>query len=128
MTRARQVCLAIPLLLALVSLAACAREPRNFREFVAQVEAMAVADRGPALERYVTAHRGTPLVENTTRLYFVVRDVDGVTPRVVGDFNQWGATPQGPDPSAGMLMRIAGTDWSWLEGAPTPTRASSTSC
>jgi enterochelin esterase-like enzyme len=117
MTRSRPLLPTVLLVSALASAAGCAREPRNVRELIAQVERMEVAERGPALQRYVEARGGTPIVENTTQLHFLVRDVDGVPPRVVGDFNQWGATPQGPDPKAGTPVRVAGTDWSWLEGS-----------
>jgi enterochelin esterase-like enzyme len=116
MIRARPVLL-VGLLSLSAAFAGCAREPRNFREFIEQVEQLDPTERGPTLQRYVEAHGGTPIVENTTKLYFLVRDVNGVTPRIVGDFNQWSATPQGPDPKGGTPTRVAGTDWSWLEGS-----------
>jgi enterochelin esterase family protein len=47
---------------------------------------------------------------------FFARDQDGKTPRIVGDFNGWAATPQGYDASIGRPVRIDGTPWSYLEG------------
>ena len=44
-----------------------------------------------------------------------MQDVDGRTPRIVGDFNSWATTPQGYDANAGTPTRIEGTPWSYLE-------------
>ena len=65
--------------------------------------------------RYVEAHGGTPLIENQSRAIFLVQDQGGVTPRVVGDFNNWAAAANGQDPAVGVATRIDGTDWSYLE-------------
>ncbi|MEZ5289421.1 MAG: alpha/beta hydrolase-fold protein, partial [Vicinamibacterales bacterium] len=94
-------------------------EPRSFRELVRTVERVAEDERGTAIEAYIRAHGGTPLVENQSRVIFPVRDRDGVTPRIVGDFNNWAAGPggQGQDPAAGTPTRIPGTDWSYLEAS-----------
>ena len=97
--------------------AGCAGEPQSVRTLLKQVDAMSdPAAKSAAVERYIDAHGGTPLVEQNTRLTFFVQDVDGKTPRIVGDFNNWATTPQGYDAKAGTPTRIAGTSWSYLEG------------
>lgn len=107
----------VPIGLVLLLAAGCAREPRNWADFVKQLQGMDPADRSAAVEGYLAARGGTPLVENQSRLIFVVQDVDGATPRIVGDFNAWASTPQGYDASIGKPTRIDGTAWSYLEGA-----------
>ena len=98
--------------------AGCASEPTTVRALLKQVDGMAdPAARSAAIERYVDTHGGTPIVEQNTRLTFFVQDVDGKTPRIVGDFNNWATTPQGYDPRAGTPSRVEGTTWSYLEGA-----------
>jgi enterochelin esterase family protein len=79
------------------------------------VENLPPAERGPAVQRYITARGGTPLVEQQSRLILPVQDVNGATPRIVGDFNRWAATPAGYDATVGTTTRIEGTDWSYLE-------------
>ena len=95
----------------------CAAEPRNFKDLLKQLERMESADRAAAVMRYVEAHGGTPLVENQSRAIFLVQDQGGVTPRVVGDFNNWAAGANGQDPTIGVPTRIDGTDWSYLESS-----------
>jgi len=95
----------------------CAGEPRNFKDLLKQLERMESADRAAAVTRYVEAHGGTPLVENQSRAIFLVQDQGGVTPRVVGDFNNWAAGANGQDPTIGVPTRIDGTDWSYLESS-----------
>ena len=118
---------------------ACALEPRNWADFTRQLRSMDPADRSAAVERYLAAHGGTPLVENQSRLIFVVQDVNGITPRIVDDFNAWAlrlgsgqalrqdsgqalrqgsgpaSTPPGADAPIGTPTRIDGTAWSYLE-------------
>jgi len=72
--------------------------------------------REAAIEKFIADRGGTPIIENQTRLIFFARDVNGATPRVVGDFNAWAATPQGYDAAIGRMTRIDGTNWSYLEG------------
>lgn len=111
------------LVLVLLS-AGCAREPRNWAEFNRQLPGMAPDERPAAVERYLTAHGGSPIVENQTRLIFLAQDVNGAAPRIVGDFNAWAArpgsgqasTPQESDAAVGTMTRIDGTSWSFLEG------------
>jgi enterochelin esterase-like enzyme len=95
----------------------CAGEPRSFKDLLKQLERVESADRAAVLLRYVEAHGGTPLVENQSRAIFVVQDQGGVTPRVIGDFNNWAAGANGQDPDVGVTTRIQGTDWSYLEAS-----------
>ncbi|MGE0863851.1 MAG: alpha/beta hydrolase, partial [Vicinamibacterales bacterium] len=81
-----------------------------------QLPGMESDQREAAIETFIAARGGTPIVENQTRLVFFARDVNGATPRVVGDFNAWAATPQGYDANIGKMTRIDGTTWSYLEG------------
>lgn len=110
------------LFVVLVAASGCRLQPRNWSDFVRQLERMAPPAREAAIERYLAAHDGTPLIENQTRLVFVAQDQRGVSPRVVGDFNRWAvrpAEPSGPaayDASIGTMTRIEGTTWSYLEG------------
>lgn len=94
----------------------CAGEPQSWSALQKQLAGLAAEDRAAVIERFVAAKGGTPIVENQTRLIFLARDVNGATPRVVGDFNAWASTPQGYDVSVGSMTRIAGTSWSFLEG------------
>ena len=55
------------------------------------------AAREAAIEKFIAAKGGTPIVENQTRLTFLAKDKNGQTPRIVGDFNAWAVTPQGYD-------------------------------
>ena len=96
-------------------LAACAGEPQTWRDLREQVGGLAPAERDAAIEKFIAARGGSPIIENQTRLVFFARDKDGRTPRIVGDFNAWAATPQGYDVSIGTPTRIDGTSWSYLE-------------
>lgn len=96
---------------------ACAREPRHFADFKRQLDAMAPDRRSSAIESYLAAHNGSPIIENQTRLVFLVKDQGGETPRVVGDFNNWASTPRGYDTSIGVTTRVEGTEWSYLESS-----------
>ena len=80
------------------------------------VGGVAPEQREAAIEKFIAAKGGTPIIENQTRLVFFAKDENGQTPRVVGDFNAWAATPQGYDASIGTMTRIDGTHWSYLEG------------
>lgn len=85
------------------------------RELLRGIGAEPAAERGGAIERFITARGGTPIVENQSRAVFFVQDVNGETPRVVGDFNNWAAGANGLDPAVGVPTRIEGTDWSYVE-------------
>lgn len=96
-------------------LAACAGEPDNWREFHEYINDVPVDQREAAIEQFISRKGGTPIIENQTRLLFFAKDKNGMTPRIVGDFNGWAATPQGYDAAAGRPTRIEGTSWSYLE-------------
>ena len=97
--------------------AGCRGEPQSLKTLLKQIDGIAdPAAKSAAIEAYLTAKGGTPIIEQNARLVFFVEDVDGKTPRIVGDFNSWATTPQGYDPKAGTPARIAGTSWSYLEG------------
>lgn len=104
----------VPVGLALLMLAACAGEPQTWRDLQAHLERIAPEHRDAAIEKFVAARGGTPIVENQTRLIFFAKDADGHTPRIVGDFNGWAVTPQGYDVTIGKTTRIEGTSWSYL--------------
>ena len=92
-------------------------EPRTLKALLEQVASLEPAERGPAIDQFITARGGTPVVENQSRAVFLVQDRDGVTPRVVGDFNDWAAGANGQDPTVGVPTRIEGTDWSYLSAS-----------
>ena len=94
----------------------CAGEPQSWAALKKQLPGLESEQRDAAVEKFIAARGGTPIVENQTRLVFFARDVNGKTPRVVGDFNAWAATPQGYDAAIGKMTRIDGTTWSYLEG------------
>lgn len=103
------------LVLLVLAVAGCAGEPQSWAALKKQLPGMESEQRDAAVEKFIAAMGGTPIVENQTRLVFLARDVNGVTPRVVGDFNAWAATPQGYDAAIGKMTRIDGTTWSYLE-------------
>jgi enterochelin esterase-like enzyme len=103
------------LLVVLVFVSGCASEPTTWRDLQKQLSSAAVDQRDAAIERFVSAKGGTPIIENQTRLVFLVKDKDGLTPRIVGDFNAWAVTPTGYDVAVGKPTRIEGTSWSYLE-------------
>ncbi|MFA5911042.1 MAG: alpha/beta hydrolase-fold protein [Vicinamibacterales bacterium] len=104
------------LVLLALTLIGCAGEPQTWTALKRQLPDLDSDQREAAVERFVAAKGGTPVIENQTRLVFFAKDVNGVTPRVVGDFNAWAATPQGYDMAIGKMTRIDGTSWSYLEG------------
>ena len=105
---------ALPLLI-LMFIGGCASEPTTWRDLQKQLPSIAADQRDAAIERFISAKGGTPIVENQTRLVFLVKDKDGLTPRIVGDFNAWAVTPTGYDVTIGKPTRIDGTAWSYLE-------------
>ncbi len=112
----------VPVLLAL-ALAGCAGEPQSWAALKRQLPDLESDEREAAIEKFIAARGGTPIIENQTRLVFFARDVNGMTPRVVGDFNAWALRPgsgQGAQPfydaAIGKMTRIDGTNWSYLEG------------
>jgi 23S rRNA (adenine2503-C2)-methyltransferase len=101
-------------LVLLLMLAGCA-QPDTWNELQRQLAKLDPAARAAAVEQFVAAKGGTPIVERQTRLIFLAKDKDGQAPRIVGDFNGWAVTPQGYDVSIGKTTRIEGTPWSYLE-------------
>ncbi|MEP7117150.1 MAG: alpha/beta hydrolase-fold protein [Acidobacteriota bacterium] len=110
----RLVALAIATLWA----AGCIGDPPTVKALLRQVESASdPAQKSAAIERFLAAHGGNPIIEQNSRLFFFVGDDgSGRTPRIVGDFNSWAMTAQGYDAKAGTPARIAGTSWSLLEG------------
>ena len=107
----------VAILLACLAISGCAGEPQSLKALLKQIDGIAdPAAKSAAVESYIAAKGGTPIIEQNARLVFFVQDVDGKTPRIVGDFNGWATTPQGYDVTAGTPARIAGTSWSYLEG------------
>ena len=102
-------------LVPVLALTACNAEPQNWRDFRAYIQRVAPDQRDAAVEQFVTAKGGNPIIENQTRLIFFAKDKDGQTPRIVGDFNGWAVTPEGYDVSIGRPTRIEGSSWSYLE-------------
>ncbi len=100
----------------LVLLAAgCTSEPQSWSTLQQHLAGLEPAARDAAVEKFIAAKSGTPIIENQTRLTFLAKDKDGQTPRIVGDFNAWAVTPQGYDVSIGKPTRIDGTSWSYLQ-------------
>ena len=111
------------LVLLVLALTGCAGEPQSWAALKKQLSGMESEQRDAAVEKFIAARGGTPIVENQTRLVFFARDVNGKTPRVVGDFNAWALRPSPGqaaqpvyDAAIGKMTRIDGTTWSYLEG------------
>ena len=105
----------VPVLVLVLVFGACNAEPQNWREFREYIQGVAPEQRDAAVEKFIAAKGGSPIIENQTRLIFFAKDKQGQTPRIVGDFNGWAVTPQGYDVSIGKLTRIEGSSWSYLE-------------
>ena len=104
-------------------LTGCAGDPQSWPALKRQLPGLESDQREAALERFIAAKGGTPIIENQTRLVFFANDVNGATPRVVGDFNAWALRPGSGqaaqpvyDAAIGKMTRIDGTSWSYLEG------------
>ena len=111
------------LLVVTLALGGCAGEPTSWAALKKQLPALESDQREIAIEKFIAAKGGTPIIENQTRLVFFAKDVNGATPRVVGDFNAWAVRPgsgQAAEPvydaAIGKMTRIDGTSWSYLEG------------
>ena len=104
----------VPLCLVLL-IAGCRSEPQSWQALQQQLAGLEPAARDAAVERFISAKGGTPIIENQTRLTFLAKDKEGQTPRIVGDFNAWAVTPQGYDVSIGKPARIEGSSWSYLQ-------------
>jgi enterochelin esterase family protein len=102
-------------LILLLFAAGCTSEPATWPALQKQLPGMDPAAREAAIEKFIAARHGTPIIENQTRLIFLAKDKDGHAPRIVGDFNAWAVTPKGYDVSIGQTTRLEGTPWSYLE-------------
>lgn len=103
------------LFLVLFLISGCGGEPQSWSALQKHVADLRdAAQKDAAIEAFIKAKGGTPIVENQTRLVFLVKDKDGASPRVVGDFNGWAVTPQGYDVSIGKTTRVEGSSWSYL--------------
>ncbi|MGE0040368.1 MAG: alpha/beta hydrolase [Vicinamibacterales bacterium] len=101
----------------LAILVACGGNPQTFGQLLKAIDGLDPGAKATAIEQYVAAHGGTPLVENQSRLVFLALDAGAEPPRVVGDFNHWATTPEGTyDPAVGAMTRVEGTDWWYLQG------------
>lgn len=103
------------MLILILVFGACNAEPRNWRDFREYIQSVAPDQRDAAVEKFIAAKGGNPIIENQTRLIFFAKDRQGRPPRIVGDFNGWAVTPQGYDVSIGTPTRIEGSSWSYLE-------------
>ena len=101
----------------LVLVLGCNTEPATWKDLQSRVAGLEPGERDAAIEKFIAARGGTPIVENQTRLFFLVKDRDGVQPRVVGDFNGWAVTAQGYDLAIGKTTRLEGSSWSYLESS-----------
>lgn len=105
----------VPIVLLLI-LTSCGSEPRSWSALQKHLARLGdLAQRDAAVEMFIAAKGGTPIVEHQTRLVFLAKDKDGLAPRIVGDFNAWAVTPQGYDVTIGKTTRIDGSSWSYLE-------------
>ena len=105
----------VPVLVLMLVFGACDAEPQNWRDFREYIQSVAPDQRDAAVEKFIAAKGGNPIIENQTRLIFFAKDRQGRPPRIVGDFNGWAVTPQGYDVSIGTPTRIEGSSWSYLE-------------
>ena len=105
----------VPVLVLVLVFDACNAEPQNWRDFREYIQSVAPDQRDAAVEKFIAAKGGNPIIENQTRLIFFAKDRQGQPPRIVGDFNGWAVTPQGYDASIGTPTRIEGSSWSYLE-------------
>jgi enterochelin esterase-like enzyme len=99
----------------LLGVAGCASEPQTWSALQRQLPNLEPSARNAAIEKFIAAKGGTPIIENQTRLIFLAKDKNGQTPRIVGDFNAWAVTPQGYDVTVGKTTRLEGSSWSYLE-------------
>jgi enterochelin esterase family protein len=96
-------------------LGGCAGEPTSWKDLKERLPSLDSSQRDAAIEKFIAARHGTPIIENQTRLVFLAKDKDGQAPRIVGDFNAWAVTPQGYDVNIGKTTRLEGSSWSYVE-------------
>ena len=93
----------------------CGAEPQSWADLQKKVAGLDQAASDAVIEKFVAAKGGNPIVENQTRLIFLVKDKDGLQPRVVGDFNGWAVTPTGYDATIGATTRLGESSWAYLQ-------------
>ena len=103
------------LLIALVVFSGCASEPQSWKDLKEHLPSIEASQRDAAIEKFIAAKHGTPIIENQTRLVFLAKDRDGQPPRIVGDFNNWAVTKDGYDVNVGRTTRLEGSSWSYVE-------------
>ena len=62
----------VPVLVLVLS--ACSAEPQNWREFREYIPRVAPDQRDAAIEKFIAAKGGSPIIENQTRLIFFAKD------------------------------------------------------
>ena len=102
-------------LVALIFISGCGGDPQSWSDLKKQLPSLDPPARDAAVEKFIAAKHGTPIIENQTRLVFLAKNKDGQAPRIVGDFNAWAVTPKGYDANIGMTTKIDGSAWSYLE-------------
>lgn len=102
-------------LVALIFVSGCGGDPQSWSDLKKQLPSLDPPARDAAVEKFIAARHGTPIIENQTRLVFLAKNKDGQAPRIVGDFNAWAVTPKGYDVHVGMTTKIDGSSWSYLE-------------
>jgi len=102
-------------LVALIFVSGCGGDPQSWPDLKKQLPSLDPPARDAAVEKFIAARHGTPIIENQTRLVFLAKNKDGQAPRIVGDFNAWAVTPKGYDVNVGRTTKIDGSSWSYLE-------------
>jgi enterochelin esterase family protein len=102
-------------LVAVIFISGCAGDPQSWSDLKKQLPSLDAAALDAAVEKFIAAKHGTPIIENQTRLVFLAKDRNGQTPRIVGDFNGWAVTPKGYDVTIGTTTKIEGSSWSYVE-------------
>src|SRR5687767_15963829 len=57
-----------------ILLSACNAEPQNWRDFRAYIQRVAPDQRDAAVEKFIAAKGGNPVIENQTRLIFFAKE------------------------------------------------------
>ena len=93
-------------------------EPRTFKQLLDHVAALEPPERGAAIDRFIAARGGTPVIENQSKAIFLVQDQGRRRRRESSATSTTGPPPPtARTPSVGVPTRIEGTDWSYLEAS-----------
>ncbi len=88
--------------------------PATFAALLAAVQQAPAAEAEAAVERFLAARHGTPIVDGRT-VTFLVQGTAERPPRILADFNGWGYRAfDEPDPQAGVMTRLGGSGWFYL--------------